>query len=992
MHSKTSKSSDFAQAAAVPAATSGEYSLHLEQPRENEYANLTSAEHALLPFMAWAWPTIKPHYADVISGLDKLARNHPGCLDASRLIMSVNTAFARPILAWCHRALILELRIARHLQSLQGDTPQARFDAFIELIASDLGRAEIDEKYPHLRSDIFLRASQVANYVLFFLQSVVADYAHLPTVMPSASHPGRLQEFLTQSGDRHAQGTSVVRLQFENGCVFFKPRSMAIDLQFGLLLAMLKRRGVGPDQHTPMVLDCGDYGYAAHVDYREVENEDELRAFYRRFGGLVAISHALGTTDLHYENLIASGAFPVIVDVETLFQPNYGVSGEQKLQRSPYSDTVIYSGLLPFGESDESMQDFSALSGSSESPHAFIPTGCGTDELCLVMQKAEAPVAANLARLHGKMSSPHKYIDEIDAGFEATYCGLMSMKAELIEPQGVLVAFRNLSVRVVVRSTQVYSYLLSALSHPEYLSNDEKRESLLARIRPQKDGWPVHLQCWPSERVALLCGDVPRFTTTVDCRDVRDENGNVFPSVYRNSAWAECRKRVRAMSLRDLKRQRRLLHQAVISTRPPELDHTLSHCHPASPPPTSLCENFRAGDFVAEAVRLGDRIVAAGFRRRDSVILFQLEFRGQDTLRLFPLNKDLYDGVAGLAVFFAELWAQTGMLRFFRAAQAMLASARQEYERPEVSIEWIGGFCGLAGWIYTLAFSSIRLAKPELLDEAFAWLPKLSERIESDKQLDVIGGAAGALLVLTELERIAPGRGALAIARMCAQRLDETAHRDGPGARWIGAAHPKHALTGCSHGAAGIAAALARFAQHSGEQSYATLIHDAHRFERTTRHDGNDGNDAAWQDLRENPTNESASDDNRYAWCNGAPGIGLSRLALPSELRDAAWHEDVESCVALTLQHGFGGSHCLCHGQLGNLELLIAYSEKFPGTIEWRNLAMLILEEGRNGWRCLSLHGPEILGLMTGIAGIGYALLRIANPQKVPSVLLLELP
>jgi len=32
------------------------------------------------------------------------------------------------------------------------------------------------------------------------------------------------------------------------------------------------------------------------------------------------------------------------------------------------------------------------------------------------------------------------------------------------------------------------------------------------------------------------------------------------------------------------------------------------------------------------------------------------------------------------------------------------------------------------------------------------------------------------------------------------------------------------------------------------------------------------------------------------------------------------------------------------------------------------------------------------LGLMTGLAGIGYGLLRLANPDRVPSVLVLEPP
>jgi lantibiotic modifying enzyme len=45
-----------------------------------------------------------------------------------------------------------------------------------------------------------------------------------------------------------------------------------------------------------------------------------------------------------------------------------------------------------------------------------------------------------------------------------------------------------------------------------------------------------------------------------------------------------------------------------------------------------------------------------------------------------------------------------------------------------------------------------------------------------------------------------------------------------------------------------------------------------------------------------------------------------------------------------------------------------------------------------NGWLCglpLSVQSP---GLMTGLAGIGYGLLRLAEPDRVPSVLLLAPP
>ena len=45
-----------------------------------------------------------------------------------------------------------------------------------------------------------------------------------------------------------------------------------------------------------------------------------------------------------------------------------------------------------------------------------------------------------------------------------------------------------------------------------------------------------------------------------------------------------------------------------------------------------------------------------------------------------------------------------------------------------------------------------------------------------------------------------------------------------------------------------------------------------------------------------------------------------------------------------------------------------------------------------NGYRCGTPLGVETPGLMTGLAGIGYGLLRVAEPQRVPAVLVLAPP
>ena len=131
------------------------------------------------------------------------------------------------------------------------------------------------------------------------------------------------------------------------------------------------------------------------------------------------------------------------------------------------------------------------------------------------------------------------------------------------------------------------------------------------------------------------------------------------------------------------------------------------------------------------------------------------------------------------------------------------------------------------------------------------------------------------------------------------------------------------------------------------------------------------------------------------AWCHGAPGIGLARLRSLQQLGDTLTRNEIEIALRTTLTQGFGHNHCLCHGDLGNLELLLQASQLIES--EWQEhlnrLTAIIVESiNRVGWLCGNPVRIESPGLMTGLAGIGYGLLRVAEPLRVPSVLILAPP
>jgi len=114
------------------------------------------------------------------------------------------------------------------------------------------------------------------------------------------------------------------------------------------------------------------------------------------------------------------------------------------------------------------------------------------------------------------------------------------------------------------------------------------------------------------------------------------------------------------------------------------------------------------------------------------------------------------------------------------------------------------------------------------------------------------------------------------------------------------------------------------------------------------------------------------------------------------EADDPVILDEVKTAIGTTIREGFGYSHSLCHGDLGNLDLLLEAGRKLQDpelSAKTMDIAGAILASiEANGWLCGASLGVEVPGLMTGLAGIGYELLRLAEPERVPSVLVLDPP
>ncbi|KRD79816.1 type 2 lanthipeptide synthetase LanM [Lysobacter sp. Root983] len=941
-------------------------------PPAIELDDYTPFEAGLLPLLEWARPLLAPPQRRLSALLRRLRREAKAReFDLVGFQDSVARALDRTALRWSYRCLLLELRIARHQQRLRGATPQERHADFLRWIGSAAGRRQVHARYPLLRADVERQVAQSERFLAEFLQRLAGDRAPLGRLFAGCDL-GAAIGFRTGLGDPHDHGRSVVRLRFEHGCAYYKPRSFAADVAYADFLADLARHGIAPAQRSVAVADLGRHGYAAEAVHAPIADRQDAVQYYRRYGGLVAIAQLLAISDLHYENLIASGAYPVAIDLETLFQPRLGARHGGRIRYDVYGASVLFSNLVPRARDAADEHDLSGLAFALHTVTSRVPVDPGTDTLRLDEVETVTAHGQNLPRFNdGTRALPQDHIADIVAGFEQTYLGLLAIKPALLAPDGPLSRFRHARMRLLLRSTHIYGRLLSAMSHPKFMGSSAAREDVLARLRLGERQWPFLAQSHGSEREALLRGDVPRFSMTVDGTDAIDELGRRIGRTHARSGWAEVRRRLREWSPRDLQRQRYVLAQALECMRADAVvaPSSRSRVRETLPPPPSPVE------FRSAAAAIGDRLLALAFRDGRGSAYLQVEYDQADRPAIRPMGLGLYEGLCGLALSFAELGRQCRQPRYLRAAEAALQSIRRRLRDEPEALASIGLYTGTAGWIHTQLQLGLSWRRRSLLRDAVASATGLRERIAQDRELDLIGGAAGCLLTLMRLDDACPDPGLAALAQVCAEHLAASATIEGRDAYWLSLGAPEVPFCGYAHGSAGIAAALSVHARRSGQRQFQALAERALRFERRRSRLGADASTQA----------DPAS------WCHGASGRGMSRLLLARTLPQPPVEAELDACLATVERTGLSGSHCLCHGQLGQLDFMLQLA-LHRGDRDLlrrcRSYGGRILQQGRQRWRCgVNQPGQEPLGLMIGLSGIAYGLLRLADPRRTPSVL-----
>jgi type 2 lantibiotic biosynthesis protein LanM len=897
------------------------------------------------------------------------------------------------------RTLVLELNVARMEERLVGQTPQERFDCFLQLSSRRDETLRILSEYPVLARQLLVAAELWLDASVEFLRNLCADWSAIRDAFFGGQDPGILTAVSNDAGDSHRGGRSVRIARFASGLpVVYKPRSLAIDVHFQELLGWLNDHGAQPRLPLLTVLDEGDHGWQEFVAPGPCTSSEAVSRFYARQGAYLALLYALAATDFHFENLIAAGENPFLIDLEAVFHPrlqDFNPSEAEHTAASELHASVVATGLLPhrMGSKPQSEGlDLSGLGGAGgqllpwESPYA---EETGTDRMHFTRKSLTTIEGANRPTLDGKPVDLLDYQPALVGGFTRTYRLLLAHRNELLSGQGPLQRMSNDEVRVVLRPTRIYGQLLFESYHPDVLCDALDRDRLFDRLWVAAPLVPHLEQVIAGEHEDLWRGDIPIFTTRPGSRDLWHAGHDRVAGFLREPSING--HRLAQLSEADLARQLWFIDASLTN-----LSGATRRTRSAKADGGRYSEPVSHDDLLIAACACGDRLVSLAYRGDENASWLGLNYIDERQPKLVPIGMDLYEGLCGITLFLAYLGEITRESRYSELARAALATVERHLEKEDSALSCVGGFGGWGGVIYTLASLSALWGDPALLAKAQAtveWLPVL---IDEDTHLDMIGGSAGCISALLALDAARPSDRALAAAVQCGERLLGRSRPMNPGIGWLTIGQPQP-LGGVSHGASGFALALFSLFGATRETRFRTAGLQAIDYERSLfrKEAGN------WLDLRQLAIAPGGGGERRdrfaTAWCHGAPGIGLTRLKLLPYLKeDPDIYQEIQTALDTTVIQGFAGDHSLCHGDMGNLEVLLEASQTLEAP-RWRHelsrfTAATLESIQRDGWICGVPQGVEVPGLMTGLAGIGYELLRLAEPHVVPSVLSFETP
>lgn len=732
-------------------------------------------------------------------------------------------------------------------------------------------------------------------------------------------------------GDSH-HGKTVTLLHLKDEKLLYKPSAGHVNTLYARFAEKFSATS-GIEIYTPKVVLRDNWHWCEYIQHQPCNNPQELASFYESLGAQLMLVYALNGHDVHYENLIAMGKHPVIVDYECLFSAT-----RQETDDDLLSDSVLSTGMLPSMRPNHDGRYTAAISAIDNEKCAYRyvieKNESGLTEV--KRQQAAFKTLDNIPVLNGERVTAALYGEQILSGFRKAWQYVKTEQAFIFNLLGQYPG--GLKVRKLYQGTESYTRLLALSYHPRFLQDKASRALCLLTVLEMDEKYGVARQSYH----ALLKGDIPVHTATI------------YPPEKRQNKLADdLIRRLASLTEESLRFQSNIIRLSISSLT------TISEAE----------KPLRAATFsVASGLNAIERVFAT---------ILNTRFRGKyfnyrpETHVFSEMQNSLYAGTAGLAFISLCLYIATNNKDYIDKA-IYLTEGTFATNDPE-----FGAFIGDASYAFILDMLYTLTHERDYLDRAINIMHQNLACADSGEAMhEFLTGHAGCMVIALNLlrhDKYNPLLLSVIHAHLNAI-LDDCQHIDADKITW------DEGLCGFSQGNAGIIYALGLYLEQCGiehKERIRNVIRKAVNYENQFKSDN------GWKDLRA----ENDEKNNSNFWCHGAPGIALARHKI-NALNLPAVQEDLTLALGLIDKHTRDiNAFALCHGAPGNLlikdyltggadrEALVQLTDAL--------LASLDSETGRQNIATLNAD----ISLMTGICGVLYAWLYLHYP--LPFILML---
>lgn len=850
--------------------------------------------------------------------------------------------------------------------------------SFMNDALSSGGWTELYSTYPTLARLLSSVSSQWARSLSLMLLELSADREVLEKTF-GISKNSLVVSIDTDLSDAHEGGRTVTRVRFNTGrSLYYKPRPLGLESALNDVFCLLSPSLRTDHQKLPKTLTVENHGWMAEVPYAPLKKKNSV-AYYERFGEMIAAAFALCGTDLHFENIIASGDQPVIIDAEAFIYPAFSRLEDFSLGRAytvatnlKLIDSVLSLGALPRWEISEGYAFDMSAGGATEDATLPGVTYRWHNTDCDLVEARKEP-----SRLARGQSIPRSELgvaipietfgDAVEIGFRRGIRAISRNKQQILD----LLHSQSLCGRFLLRHTNTYSLLIQELHHPSMMRDSLDRSIALERLaKPflQFEELRPHASVLHAEILALEDENIPKFETRPASRSIWLGDKELGSCFFAKTGMESVEKRI-ASANTGVDEQAQLIRVSIDARRSV---HPSEKIEKNLELQTSRIENATHQGYDDLDSRLVDQSISIGRTIVESAITaddggaawlgFTFDFSTKRYV-FSPLKAGLYDGVPGIAVFLSGLARKTGKKEFSDLAWSALRPLRQLITDSKfVNAVGLSVSTGVPGMCLALMICSELLSAEILLDEAEDLALRTFPTDCQDMAVtDLLGGAPGILSVGTKLlsrrefSRLGP-------------RIEEFS---GDLLSRLPAAFGQESRQNISfaHGLWGAISAVSSYSRICNKELPDLL-----------------------SKLEGRTFSVASTVASSPQWCSGRAGI-LQALISHSPL-GGNQENLVRQCAEDLLNDSRCRFHHVCCGKIGCAESIAdaAFALKCSSLrARAHEQSMLVLDEVHDaaGWKLPLSGSPEKFnpGFFQGLSGIGYALLRISDPASLPSVL-----